>query len=107
MKIKKVKPYFIKKIDTDNEFIQLQKKLFKDGYSWMNGVEIWTNNNFVKYPIYVSNLPFIVDGFEEKNNMIREHFNKYNNDVLFIDNDKSVFNIKLLRFDKLKKISSK
>lgn len=103
MKIIKTKPYFIKLVHDEEEFIKLQTELFENGYSWMNGSVIWIDNNFIKYPTYVSNLPLL--GSENKFNYLRETYNKCNNDVLFVDWDINSFDIKLLRSEKLKNIS--
>lgn len=104
MKIIKTKPYFIKLIHTEEDFILIQTELFEKGYQWMNNAEVWFDDNFVKFPIYISNLPLIVS--ELKFEAIRENFNQYNNNILFIDQEKKYFDIKLLRSEKLKNISN-
>lgn len=103
MIIKKIKPYFIKLIQTEEEFASTQRELFDKGYEWIDGTVVWLDNNFVKYPIYISNLPLL--GSENKFNAIRENYNKKSNNILFIDNDINSFDIKLLRSTKLRNLN--
>lgn len=98
--IKKVKPYFIKKVHSDDEFTNLQNELFLNDYKWLSGKII--SNDFVKlmcgYPIYVSNLPFMDTEFCNKN---RISHNEFNNNILFVSKHKDEFDLLFLRIEKL------
>lgn len=115
MKINDILPYFIQKCDNEKEFIKLQKELFKLGYKWLSsghssghssGQEIYKNNYFIDYPIYISNLSFINDEeLIKKFERIRtQHKELNNNNILFLDKNINTFDIKLLRKQKLKKL---
>ena len=86
-------PYFIQKINSEKEFIDFQKKLLENGYIWGGdgSSEIWYPENDLVYPIYLSNTTKIDDLKEPKN-----HF--------YYDTEIDVFNQKLLRKEKLKKL---
>ena len=105
MKIKKILPYFIKRIDSQDEFINLQLKLFSDGYEWIGSKKIWipAPSPFLEYPFYISNLPF--KKYSEKIIRLRETYDKFYNNILYIDKDSDEFDTTFLRLEKLNKIN--
>lgn len=105
--IKEDYPYFINEVHSEDEFTNLQLKLFNKGYQWLNGHSI--DNGFVKfmskcYPLYVSNLPFITNGVNDYSLKKRNNFNQFNNNIIFVSDDKNDFNLSIIRCEKLKKI---
>lgn len=105
MEINNILPYFIQKCDNEKEFIKLQKKLFKLGYKWLNGQKVWDHQNFLSYPVYISNLSFTKDiQTIRKFKRLRKDFMEPNNNILFFDNNINSFDIKTLRKLKLKKL---
>lgn len=106
MKIKKVLPYVIIKCSNNDDFVTTQTILFKKGYSWVNGDNILSNNNLIKFPIYISNLPFIDDNDNIRSENIRLRFEMFTNSVLYFDIDETQFNKSLLREEKIKKIKN-
>lgn len=98
----KILPYFIEKIDNYEILILFQINKFNKGYKWVNNHEIWNNEISVKYPFYISNLPFIKNYNHIFN--LREKYNEWNNNIMFLDEDSNEFNISLLRKEKLEQI---
>lgn len=103
MKISYKLPYIMYKANTEEEFVQLQKKLFSDGYKWVNDMIVFVSD-MITYPIYVSNLPWSDKRDFEKSYKTRGNFNEYGNDIIYFSDDKIHFDIKLQRIQKLKKI---
>lgn len=108
LKIKIIKPYIFKKINNMDEFVNTQKILFKDGYTWINGTDIYDDETFMNFPIYLSNIEFENAGenkYKDKFLSVRRSFNIFTNNVLFFTDDLNKFDKKLLRKIKLKKIN--
>jgi len=101
-----VKSYFIEVAYSNEEFIRLQVRLFNKGYKWIDGEKIFDLNFPVVYPIYVSNLPFTESSLSKRFENIRYNYDEYFNNIFFFDSNKNVFNLKLLRREKLKKLNS-
>ena len=107
MKINKILPYIIFKVNDRIEFVKIQKMLFKQDYCWLSYVE--KNQDIItlidligiNFPFYISNLPYLESDRCYNINNDRNFMNKFNNDCLFIHNDISGFDFKLLRKDKL------
>lgn len=97
-------PYFIEYVEDSESFIKLQLELFDKGYKWIDGSKVYEPSiNFLKYPLYLSNLPFIDHSRKDD---VRKSFNEYRNDILFFDDNlPHDFDMKVLRKYKLKKIS--
>lgn len=98
------KPYIIKLVTNEKEFIKIQKQLLKNGYQWVDTNKVWTATNLVKYPLYISNLPFTDITAIDKFIKIRKNFNQYDNNILFLDDDYKSFKTILLRKEKLKQL---
>lgn len=64
MKINKVKPYIIYKLNNNSEFSEIQKMLFEQDYCWLSylndnhDIIMVDNLSNIKYPFYISNLSF-------------------------------------------------
>ena len=106
MSIKISKPYFIKIAYNDVDFSRIQHELFDDGYEWLNGKVVWSPSKIFEfnYPVFISNLTFIDKKTANKFTHLRNQFNKHYNNILFFGQNENDFDIKLLRFEKLKKI---
>ena len=104
MQIKNFKPYFIKRVDNEKEFVALQKDLFSKGYKWLgdSGEIIWIDKHFVKYPIFVSNLDFI-DNYCLLE--LRKESNEFSNNIFFLSERFEEFNMKKLRYEKIIKLN--
>jgi len=109
--INRILPYFIEKANSEDEFIELQTKLFNNGYKWLDKVDghrifipnLGTSQVFIFYPVYISNLSFSDNTSQGK--FLRKKFNEHSNDILFFGQQKEVFDNTLLRYEKLKNIN--
>jgi len=102
--INKTKPYIIYLIENISELERIQIKLFSDGYKWINGANVDLSFNIIlpnPFPIYISNLQYILKEDILDNLKKRYNFNEYNNNILFISPIKEDFDLILLRKDKL------
>ncbi len=105
MKLIKIKPYFIEYVDNNENFSKLQLELFAQGYRWLNGTKVWiVDNQFIEFPLYVSNLDFD-DVNTEHIIKIRTEHESFGNDVMFVSENKEDFNLNLLRKEKLERLS--
>lgn len=99
MEIIKIKPYFIEKVNSLNEFKEIQIALFKKGYCWVNTTEVW-ETYLINFPIYISNLEFKNCNKKES---IRTTYNQYSNNILWFGKYDD-FDTTELRKEKLKKL---
>ena len=101
MKVIKVKPYIIKKIDNHLELEKIQDELYDDGYYFL-GDKISNEmiQMFSKYPQYISNLPFSDDN-ERTQIKRRKLLSQQSNCVLWICENKYEFDLSKLRYEKL------
>ena len=108
-KINKICPYFIEKVDNNEELVNTQKKLFKNSYQWLDGTKISISFvNFMErgYPLYISNLPFKNKNDEKTTFIKRKAYNQFNNNIIFVDEYKDSFDLIFLRCEKMKVINS-
>ena len=104
MKINKILPYIIFKVENITELEKTQILLFDKGYKWINVPLL--DNDFIyllstQFPIYISNLPYVMD---KKDDIIlnrRIRFNEFNNNIIFYSVIKYDFNLNILRINKL------
>ena len=100
MKVIKVKPYFIKKINNSIELYNIQDDLYSLGYCFL-GDKI-TNSlvlHFSQYPFYISNLPFSDN--DQTQIKRRINFKQPNNNILWMDDCENDFDLSKLRYEKL------
>lgn len=110
MKIKKIKPYFIKKVNNDEEFMIIIKELLSDGYRWLGLPNLTSDKieDFYKryevnfYPFYISNLLLIEDNKYLED--IRIEYNQFCNNILYTDDEYGGFDITEMRKEKLLKL---
>jgi len=107
MKINKIKPYVIYKVNSNTEFIEIQNMLFNKNYNWLSYkncdqevIKIQSLQN-IKIPFYISNLTFTDNDKFNNIELDRKSKNDFNNNCLFISQTIEGFDLKLLRKDKI------
>jgi len=112
MKINKVKPYIIYKVNSKEEFSKIQSILFEQQYCWLGfskndqDIIIISDLTSINFPFYISNLTFTDNIKCDNINTDRYIKNEFDNIFLFIAQNKYEFNLKKLRIDKLLNIMS-
>jgi len=110
MKINNILPYIIHKVNNNSEFIEIQKMLFNQKYCWLS----YLSNNHdiiklsdlqsVKFPFYISNLPYIDHNKLYNINSDRKNKLNFDNNSLFVSENMNDFDLILLRKEKLLKL---
>lgn len=102
MELNEILPYFIEYVEDQDSFIKLQLELFEKGYKWLDGAVVYEPLFYIKYPLYLSNLPFVDHSRKDE---LRRSYNELCNNILFFDDNlPHDFDMKVLRKYKLKKI---
>jgi len=92
------KKYFVHKADNLEDFCDIQRKLFIDGYSWFNNDKDIFIPPKKYYPLYITNLPYM---WENENG---DYY--YNNGYFSYTEKKNNINFNKLRLEKLKKLNN-